>query len=444
MRKFWTIYLLLNVGLVQAQTISEKCIVDENGDAIPFVNIMVCSGEGLISDANGQYILNTKINKDSIILFSHIAFHPLKIKAKSIPDTIRMRAKEHELKEVEISKLNIHKLLTQTFSKKKYVSKGNYRSIRSIGIGDSLVYFNEEQLKLTKINVHEKSVKRKGYGKISYNVDALNTYEINFSIGSTFLRNPHEFYKIKENLTKLISISKLVKQYPDYYQLEAVMDSVKITMYIDKTNSSLMRFEKIIMHDNKAGNDVAYCYNFKLLGKDIIVESLKYKTVLKAATPQDNTYDVYLFDILIDDVKRIESKHFNNLSDLKSFKQQSQVMDKEFLRYFKDNGMTENKKIVNSDLLKHLGSIKLPALNITNNTKLSYKHNYKAIFNESTNRYDFYSSDSKINFNIYSPQVANQHFYPIKKDSFNPYGVNDSKKSIVVGAVNSFLQFFQK
>jgi hypothetical protein len=284
------------------------------------------------------------------------------------------------------------------------------------------VYFKEEQLKLVKINVKDKIIKRKGYGKVSYNADSLDTYKINFPIGSTFLNNPYEFYNAKENLTELISTSKLVRQYPDYYQLEVVKDSVEISMYINKNSSKLMRFEKRIMRADKYGNDVAYCYNFESSGKDIVIKSFKYKIVLKPVTAKDHTYDVYLFDILIDDVEKKESKRFNALSDLKSYKQQSQVMDKELMRYFKNDKETENKKIAKSDLLKNLKPIKLPALNISNETEVGSKPYYIAVFNESTRRYDFYPSDSKINFNMHSPQVANQHFKPNKKDSFNPHG----------------------
>ncbi len=473
MRTFLMIYLFFNVGLVHAQKITEKCIVDERGNAIPFVDILLSSGKGLISDVNGRYILNTEINKDSIVVFSHIAYHPLELKAKLIPDTLKMSIKEHELSEVQITKLNIHKLLTQTFSRKKYVSNGNYLSTRLIGIEDSLVYFTEEQQKLTKINVKKRRIKRKGYGKISYNVDSIDSYKINFPIISTFLQNPHEFYKIKKNLTELISTSKLVKQYPDYYQLESVKDGVKITMYIDKNSSRLIRFEKITMQADKGSNNMAYCYNFKLSGKNIIIESFKYKTVLKASNSNEPTYDVYLFDILLDDVTKIKSKKFNSLNSLRLFKQQSQVIDKDFLRYFKNKKEAENTKNVNVSLLKKYGSIKLPVSNLSkrvskkpkqplfylypsyprnfNSQELNFdfldtlfKPYYMAGFNKATKRRNFYPSDSKINFDIHSPQVTNQYFNPLKKDSFNPYGVNSPQESIVIGTVNFFIQLLQK
>jgi hypothetical protein len=336
MKKICLLFLFYSITISQAQELIEKCIVDSNGDAIPFVNILLSSGEGLISDVNGRYVLNTEINKDSIISFFHIAYYSTSIKVKLIPDTLVMNAMHHELKGIEISKLNIHKLLTQTFSRQKYVPKGNYLSIRSIGIADSLVYFNEEQLKLTKIDVKEKRIKRKGYGKISYNADSLDSYKINFSIGSTFLNNPYEFYKVKKNLIELINTSKLLKQYPDYYELQAVKDSVKIMMYIHKNSSQLMRFEKTIMHADKSKNNVAYCYNFKLSPKGVVIKSFKYKIVLKSTSSKDPTYDAYLFDILVDDVKKIEPKHFNSLDDLKLLKQKSQLLDQALLPYFRD------------------------------------------------------------------------------------------------------------
>ena len=328
--------MFFNIGWLQAQNIVEKSIVDENGDAIPFVNILLCTGEGLISDANGNYILNTENRADSVIVFSHVAYHPLQLKAKRIPDTLMMVSRKYELGEVEISKLNMHKLLNRTFSRKKYVSKGNYFSTRLIGIGDSLVYFTEEELKLNKINVQARTVKRKVCSNISYNADSVGSYKIAFPIVSTFLRNPYEYYKVEKNLAELINTSKLVRQYDDCYQIDAVKDSVSIRMYIDKNKQCLIRFEKTIMRKNDS-KPVAYCYNFRPMDHEIVIESFKYKMLIKANEQDSNTYNVYLCDILISDAKRGISQDFKMLSDLISFKQNAQVMDKETVHYFQNN-----------------------------------------------------------------------------------------------------------
>lgn len=79
-----------------------------------------------------------------------------------------------------------------------------------------------------------------------------------------------------------------------------------------------------------------------------------------------------------------------------------------------------------------------------NNLKLDLpKTNFIAIYNRTTMTYNFYPSNFGLNFNLYSPRVANQCYSPIKMDSFNPYGTNKPQVSVMLGVVDFVIKKIQ-
>ncbi len=72
------------------------------------------------------------------------------------------------------------------------------------------------------------------------------------------------------------------------------------------------------------------------------------------------------------------------------------------------------------------------------------KCNLMAFYNLVTMSYDFYPSTFRLNFDIYSSQVANQHFSPVKIDSVNPYGVTKPLAGIIAGGFGYLLMKIQE
>lgn len=75
---------------------------------------------------------------------------------------------------------------------------------------------------------------------------------------------------------------------------------------------------------------------------------------------------------------------------------------------------------------------------------LNFKQNNNiAVYDKTIMNYRYYPSTVKMNFNPYSPRVANKQFSPIKMDSLNPCGTSQPKTAIVLGALDYILQKIQ-
>lgn len=86
------LFLINSSGLL-SQNVKKIQIVNDNNEAIPFVNIKLSDNFGLISDVNGCFILNTGISRDSLVYISHIAFEPQQLTANNLNDTIHLMPK---------------------------------------------------------------------------------------------------------------------------------------------------------------------------------------------------------------------------------------------------------------------------------------------------------------------------------------------------------------
>jgi hypothetical protein len=95
-------------------------------------------------------------------------------------------------------------------------------------------------------------------------------------------------------------------------------------------------------------------------------------------------------------------------------------------------------------LVQPINDIFVSSLSI-NNVKLDLPEtNFIAIYDRTTMNYIFYPSKFELNFNLYSPRVANQYYSPIKMDSFNPYATQKPQVSILLGVVDLFLEKIQE
>ena len=438
--------LLINIHFLYPQDIKKIYIVDDKGIAIPFVNIKVTESYGVITDLDGGFILNTKFEKDSIIYISHIAYETQKMLIKTIEDTIRLCPKQYTIDEVVCSNVNIAKLIRNTFNNVQYKTKINYLSTRLMAINDSLVYYTEKSLKLIKIG--NKEIETKVFNNIYYNSSTKYNYNISLPFVSTLQQNPYITYNSEKNILKLIESLHIEKIYDDYYTLKSATDSSTITIYINRKNGKLIRFEKSIperINGNSKIGKTDYSYDFEIFDNNLIaIKSFKYQTSIYPQKDSLACIQNYFSDILTSDYsKNGDTIFFKTLTELKLYKQKQKIIDIDLYKYFNNkNFKLEDKKSV------HINHNSLPFYETRTNYNKFYlefpKCNFMAIYNKSTNSYDYYPSEMSINFNLYSPRVTSQFFSQNKVDSFNPYGTNKPQKSILLGAFNLFLQKIQK
>lgn len=437
--------LLIYIPFLYPQDIKRIYIVDDKGIAIPFVNIKVNENYGVITDLDGGVVLNTKFEKDSIIFISHIAYETKEMLIKNIEDTIRLYPKQYTIDEVVCSNVNIAELVSNAFKNAQYKTKINYLSTRLMAINDSLVYYTEKSLKLIKIG--SKEIETKVFNNIYYNSSTKYNYNISLPFASTLQQNPYIIYNSEKNILKLIESLHIEKIYNDYYFLKSATDSSTITIYINRKNGKLIRFEKSIperINGNSKIGKTDYSYDFEILDNNLIaIKSFKYQTSIYPQKDSSACIKNYFSDILTSDYsKKGDTLFFKTLEELKLYKQKQKIIDIDLYKYFNNNKFKlKDKKSV------HINYNSLPYESKTNYNKVYLdfpKYNFLAIYNKSTNSYDFYPSEMSINFNMYSPRINNQFFSQNKVDSFNPYGTNKPQKSILLGAFNLFLQKIQK
>ena len=281
-------------------------IVDDKGIAIPFVNIKVTESYGVITDLDGGFILNTKFEKDSIIYISHIAYETQKMLIKTIEDTIRLCPKQYTIDEVVCSNVNIAKLIRNTFNNVQYKTKINYLSTRLMAINDSLVYYTEKSLKLIKIG--NKEIETKVFNNIYYNSSTKYNYNISLPFVSTLQQNPYITYNSEKNILKLIESLHIEKIYDDYYTLKSATDSSTITIYINRKNGKLIRFEKSIperINGNSKIGKTDYSYDFEIFDNNLIaIKSFKYQTSIYPQKDSLACIQNYFSDILTSDYSK--------------------------------------------------------------------------------------------------------------------------------------------
>lgn len=451
--KLMLFLFLINISGTFSQNTKKIQIVDDNNEVIPFVHIKLSDNFGLISDVNGCFILNTAISRDSLIYISHIAFEPQQLTTNNLNDTIHLIPNLHILNEILITTDNVSEILTNAFRNVNYDTRKNYNSTRLMAIGDSLVYYDETSFRLVKVD--NEKIRTKTYNTINYNVSTKGSLNINFPFAATLSKNPYWVYDSKSNLSELIKNAYLVNKNSFYYKIKSVTDSTNITMYVDRKNNRLLRFEKslhprVIQEDVKIGN-VNYSYDFEITDNNkIVIKFFKFQSVTYYKK-DTSMIDVRsnISDILVDKISEKDSVSFKTLKELKSYKQKQRIIDASLFFYFKKE--EPSREINNNDSISALSSSILlgnPKFHINSDLQefkltIPKQNYYIVLYNQATLSYDYYPLNSKVNVDVNSVNF-NQRVYNLRnKDSFNPYGVQNPKSSVLIGLINTFLNKIQ-
>ncbi|HRW63356.1 MAG TPA: hypothetical protein P5132_07695 [Bacteroidales bacterium] len=445
MKNFLILFYLLNIFSAYSQNSRRIYVVDNQNKPISFVNISFSDDDGVISDENGCFILNDTVAGDSLINISHIAFESTQLNTKSIKDTIQLIRKLYKIEEVVIKSPNLSKIISEAFSDVRYMVNKNYKSTRLLAIDDSIVYYNEKWLNLSKIDLENITVKE--YSNIYYSVSSKKDYFIKFPLSSTISRNPYWYYNSKEHLTELINNSYIENKYDSFYKINSITDSTSITLYISTENNRLIRFEKTIKPYTQKGIEIGetkYVYDFEIKNNKVVISDFKYNSTICVKGDSSTTcVKVYNSDIITNKLKKKEYKIFKTLDELKEYEREQKLIDVNLNKYFQDNSKkllsnTDTVFSYNTFLKTYNSNLSIP--NFNSNIELNlFKPNFIAIYNEQTLSYNFYPYNKPNNFNLYSPRVANQLISPIKQDSFNPYGVNKPQISIILGLFDYIL-----
>ncbi|RLD61112.1 MAG: hypothetical protein DRJ01_08475 [Bacteroidetes bacterium] len=444
---------LINISGTFSQNTKKIQIVDDNNEAIPFVHIKLSDNFGLISDVNGCFILNTDIDRDSLIYISHIAFEPQQLTTNNLNDTIHLMPKHHLLNEIIVTTDDVSEILANAFKNVSYDIRKNYNSTRLLAIGDSILYYDETSFKLIK--VENEKIRIKTYNTINYNISTKNNFNTKFPFAATLSKNPYWVYNSKSNLSALIKNAYLVSKNRIYYKIKSVTDSTNITMYVNRKNNRLLRFEKslnprVIQEDVKIGA-ANYSYDFEITDDNkIVIKFFKYQSIsyYKRDTSVISLKSSFS-DILVDKINVRDSISFKTLEELKSYKQKQRIIDASLYFYFKRDEL--HTEINNNDSTSELSSSIIlgnPKFHINSDLKdfkltIPKQNYYIALYNQATLSYDYYPSNSKINVDVNSVNF-NQRVYNMRnKDSFNPYGVLNPQSSVFMGLINTFLNKIQ-
>lgn len=455
MKYFTTLLFTIILLSSFSQNTRKVYIVDENKKAIPFVHINLPDGFPLVSDANGVFLLNDEIYRDSLIYLSHISFDSKQIKTRSIDDTIYLKTKEYELDEIVISSINIESVLRNALKGVKYSNRLYYNSTRLMARNDTLLLYKEETFKTLKIE--DVRVKRKVFSRIYYNVKTKDDFNLNFPFISVIQMNPYKFYQSKSKLNELIKNAFLKQITDSFYKIESKTDTTSIIMYVSRINNRLLRFKKITIPtiNNSMNTFISksnYSYDFKMNSSNtIIIKSFKYEgTLNRRLGSKIIKGTMRVSDILVKNSKIQDSIKFNSLEELKAYKQKQKLIDASLYPYFrKDETSIE---LNSNDSLSSLGesvNIEISKFKINSYSKefkqkLPKYNYYMALYNQATLSYDYYPSKTKVQFDLNSVNSNSKIPNRLKKDSFNPYGVRDPKSAVYMGVINSLLRKIQK
>ncbi len=429
---FW--FLLLS-SIAKAEDITQITIIDTQGYPIAYVNITLPNDNGTISDNYGRFIMGKKLYQDSTILFSHIGYQPLSILIRNLQDTIILQKKDYLLKGVEISALDLNALLSKSLNNFTFKEKATYQSKRMIACKDSLVFYSERKVRLRNIDLNNGTLDQKELGYLEYNVASKDLYNLNFSLIQVLSKNPYII--LNKNKEVLLNNLKLIAESDDYYCLES-QDSTSITtMYIDKKTSRLVRLEKIftkpIIDKASESKNISYVTTFGVEPNgELCLQTFRYHLTCYPFNTSES-YECLMFDNLVSDTKKEKDIQFNSLSELKEYKQNDQTIETELYKYFKPSSDSLTlKKIITFEYTEP----QIPTINYSFNT------GFVAVYDPNISTYNYYPANTNINFNIYSPRVQNQHFYPNKIDSFNPYG-SSTFSNAIIGGLSGFLKMIK-
>lgn len=442
MKLFVFLLFFLCTVVLKAQKTKEVTIVSESKEPIQFVNIYWAGDKGTVSDAKGTFILNDGINPDSSIVFSHIAYHTKNIQVKNIKDSILLTERKYVLRDIKVTNIDILALLKKALEGIEFEKNANYRRIKLIALGDSLVFYSEKEVKLTKINPTGKTLMQKTIAHIEYNVASKDFYNVSFPFSQTLLKSPFVQDGTKSKIDEFQGNTRLTRETDNYYFLEVQDSTSNVGMYITKDKGRLVRFEKTF-HPKPLPNGVkfgntSFFYEFAYSKSNkVSIENFKYYTKV---CPPDTTscFDLIISDKQIKDTGKKNTLIFKTLDDLKNHKQGEQVIDADLYKFFKLTILGYTSQNIPINCAKGAIYTKM-------DFDFSNEVNFMAIFNHNEMKYSFYPSGNKINFDLNSSLVSNQLFVKKNKiDSFNPYGVYKPSDALFNGLFNSVLDIFQK
>lgn len=446
--------------VIYSQNFKEVYIVDNNGIAIPFANIYLSETTGYISNKDGGFIFNENIDKNTIISISHIAYETKKIRSGEIIniDSIYLKPHNYLLDEIVLNNSKIPDILNLAFKNINYKYKRKYISTRLFATEDSIYYYTE---KTFRAKVDNKKVKTKSFGNLYYKAPIEGDIYINYPLATIIGKNPYTFYNKKHNLKGLIENSYLEAEYEKSFMIKSITDSTNITLYINKSNNRLYRFEKIIKSktDSTTIETINYVYEFEFEKRNtVVLRSFKYHSFSR--TDSIIVKNLYMQDIIVDEFINKDSISFDSLKELSKYKLKQKNIDINLYQYFNKN--IDNKKIKvfkptsineeNNTLHKNSTHMLnyLPIYSKFNIDKSvtftqvkSAKYSYLALYNSNQLGYNNFNSEYDINFDVNSVK-ANQHFFNSNHiDSFNPYGTKNPEISVSFGVINYFLEKFQ-
>lgn len=435
------IFLLLCAIVLKAQETKKVVIIGNNNEPIQFVNISWAENKGTVSDEKGAFVLNCGINPDSIIEFSHIAYYNKEVQVKNIKDTICLIERKYVLNDIDVTSIDILSLLKKALLDKEFEKSANYQRIKLIALEDSLVYYSEKEVRLSKINPEKKSLLQKTVSNKEFNVASKDFYNVNFPFTQTLLTSPFVQYGTENMKDKLQRSVRLIRETDNYYFLELQDSMSNVGMYITKDKGLLVRYEKNFqpkpLPNGVKFGKTSYLYEFTYdRNNKVSIDNFKYYTKI---CPPDTAA---CFDLIVNDkkVKTNGKKNtliFEKLEDLKNYKQKEQIIDADLNKFFKE------KKQINTSqnlLINNVPNVVFTKIDFD----FSKEVNFMVVFNSNQMKYSFYSSENKINFDLNSSLISNQHFIKKNKiDSFNPYGVHKPSDALFIGFFDSILDIFQ-